>query len=347
MVRNICCRMLLLMIGLLLRVPDVFALQEITPYKYTNQERSKGLSFYKIPASSRYTLTRENNSELIYYLSKPQQSSFPIAILCGGSSSRNDIVSIIHFYRYFLKEFLDLGCAVVAIEQQGVDNDKINVDEFLEHYTRSARLNDHRLVIDYLSANPPKGWNGKFIFLGVSEGGPLVITLTADYSDRTIATINWAGAGDWPWEDELWVFMKNLEKTLPWHIKVRMKLPSWMPLSIDLYIPNSRNDFDELIGETIKNPTSTKELFGMTYKYHADAITEYPAYDYSKIKTPFLVVAGESDTIIQSCDAFVQKAKNSGAPMTYMRIEGMDHYIRHRPDIIDQSFVWLKECIKK
>jgi hypothetical protein len=26
----------------------------------------------------------------------------------------------------------------------------------------------------------------------------------------------------------------------------------------------------------------------------------------------------------------------------YIRVEGMDHYIRKRPDIIDQSFEWLK-----
>ncbi len=330
------------MIGLLVRVPDVVALQEITPYKYTNQEREKGLASYKIPESSRYALTRENNSELIYYLSKPQQGSFPIAILCGGSSSRNDVVSIIHFHRYFLQEFLDLGCAVITIEQQGVDNDKVCVDEFLEHYTRSARLKDHRQVIDCLAKNPPKGWNGTFVFMGVSEGGPLVTTLTTDYSNKTVATINWAGAGDWSWDDELWLFMQNLEKTLPWHIKVRMMFPSWMPLSIDLYIPDSRKKFDELISETIKNPVSAKELFGMPYRYHADALKAYPAHDYSKLKTPFLVVAGDQDTIIQSCDAFVQKAKDAGAPITYMRIAEMDHYIRHRPDVIEQSFAWLK-----
>jgi len=334
------------MICLLLKVPYLFAVQEITPYKYTNQERERGLSSYEIPVSSRHTLMRENNSELIYYLSKPQQSTFPIAILCGGSSSRNDVVSIIHFHRYFLREFLDLGCAVLTIEQQGINNNKINIDEFLEHYTRSARLKDHRQIIDYLSENPPQGWNGKFVFMGVSEGGPLVTTLTADYSNKIVATINWAGAGDWTWGDELWLFMQNLERTIPWYFKLRMTLPSWMPFSVDLYIPHSRKEYDQAINETIQNPISTKELFGMPYKYHADALKDYPAHDYSKLKTPFLVVAGDQDTIIQSCDAFVKKAKNAGAPITYMRIEGMDHYIRHRPDVIDQSFAWLRGYVR-
>ena len=53
------------------------------------------------------------------------------------------------------------------------------------------------MVINHLLKDPPKGWSGKFIFVGVSEGGPLVTALTAEYADITLATINWSGAGDW------------------------------------------------------------------------------------------------------------------------------------------------------
>lgn len=63
--------------------------------------------------------------------------------------------------------------------------------------------------------------------------------------------------------------------------------------------------------------------------------------DYKKIRTPFLFVAGAEDTIIDSSDAFVEKAKNSAVNMTYLRVEDMDHYVRKRPDIINQSFEWL------
>lgn len=80
---------------------------------------------------------------------------------------------------------------------------------------------------------------------------------------------------------------------------------------------------------------------GMTYLYHADAF-EKPSIDYAKIKIPFLVVAGAEDSIIESCDQFVQKALDAGAPITYFRVDGMDHYIRKRPDVIDKSFEWLK-----
>lgn len=82
-----------------------------------------------------------------------------------------------------------------------------------------------------------------------------------------------------------------------------------------------------------------------------DNISLYPKIGYEKIHTekihtPFLVVSGTEDTIIQSSDAFVEKARNSGANVTYLRVEGMDHYVRKRPDIIDQSFEWLRSQLK-
>lgn len=68
----------------------------------------------------------------------------------------------------------------------------------------------------------------------------------------------------------------------------------------------------------------------------------YPKVDYKRIRTSFLVVAGAKDTIIHSSDTFVEKAKNLGVDVTYLRIEDMDHYVRKRPDIINRSFEWLK-----
>ena len=86
---------------------------------------------------------------------------------------------------------------------------------------------------------------------------------------------------------------------------------------------------------------SDEEFLGMTYQYHADALL-YAAPRYTQIKTPFFVVSGAQDTIIQSSDAFVQKAKDAGVLLTYERVEDMDHYVRKRPDIILKSFEWLR-----
>jgi pimeloyl-ACP methyl ester carboxylesterase len=319
--------------------------QEITPHKFTDQERESGSPKYEIPASSRFTTIRTNSNspDIVYYFSQPQTDGFPVAILCGGSSLEDDIISIIHFHRYFLKEFLDLGVGVITVEQQGVDGNQINAREFMENYTRSNRLSDHRVVIEHLKKNPPKGWNGKLIFLGVSEGGPIVTTLTTDYPEMTLATINWSGAGDFSWDTELWYFMQDMIQNTPWYIKLRAQLSSWMPFSlVDLYFPKSRKDHDKAMNETIKNPTENLKLAGMTYKYHADALKTYPNPVYEKIRTPYLVVAGVKDSIIDSSDTFVAKAKEAGVPVTYMRISDMDHYVRKKEDVIKDSFDWLK-----
>jgi pimeloyl-ACP methyl ester carboxylesterase len=242
-----------------------------------------------------------------------------------------------------LQEFLDVGAAVVTIEQWGVDGQEVDEDVFMEHYTRSQRLADHCAVIDHIQAHPSLGWNGTFIFLGASEGGPLVTSLTERYQERALATINWCGAGDWGWRDELWAFLEGLRANGPWLLKILDRVPHWMPFS--LCWPRARADYDMCMDKALADPTHLKEFMGMTYAYHADAL-RYPLHDYTKIGTPYLVVAGGQDTIIQSADVFVDKARAAGAPITYMRIEDMDHYVRHRPEIVAESFTWLLQIMQ-
>lgn len=316
-----------------------WASEEITPYKFSGE--TEGMPNHEIPPSARSVLKRpcQNDPDIIYYLSKPAIDNYPIAILCGGSSSKEDISSIIHFHRYFLQEFLDLKIGVLTVEQRGVDGAKIDVEDFMEHYTRSARLHDHQTVIENIKANPPKGWNGKLIFLGVSEGGPIVTTLTQIYPDTTIATINWCGAGDLSWREELWAFLRQLvieNPECPHQIKLN-------ECQVCLKEITQRNHYDSAMDGTIQNPSPDLYFLNMTYKYHADALL-YPSPDYDKIRrTPFLVVAGVQDSFIDSSDAFVEKAQKAGVPISYLRIEDMDHYVRKRPDIIEQSFEWLKK----
>ena len=116
-------------------------------------------------------------------------------------------------------------------------------------------------------------------------------------------------------------------------------IPRWLPFSSN--IPKTRQAFDTLVQQIIQNPNPNQWLGGMTYLYHADAF-QRPSTQYNKINSPFLVVAGTADSSIASSDQFVEKARAAGAPITYFRIEGMDHYIRKRSDIIDRSFDWLK-----
>lgn len=100
-----------------------------------------------------------DSSDIVFYFSRPQRKNFPIAILVGGSSQEENVESIIHFHRYFLQKFLDLGIGIITIEQEGVDGNQVNKKKFMEHYTRSNRLSDHRAVIEYIKNHPPLGWN--------------------------------------------------------------------------------------------------------------------------------------------------------------------------------------------
>lgn len=97
----------------------VFAADDISPYKFSDAEYQNGFSEYKIPESSVFSVARSQNDapNITYYFSKPKQSKkYPIAIFCSGSESRESVSSIIHVHRYFLKEFLDLGSALITLE---------------------------------------------------------------------------------------------------------------------------------------------------------------------------------------------------------------------------------------
>jgi len=321
---------------------STLAFGEITPYKFIESDES--LPQYDIPNDSQFTIKEagENAADITYYFSKPKADGYPIAILCGGSSDKNNPSSIIHFHRYFLQELLDLGVAVLTVEQQGVRGNNIDNQEFTDHYTLSKRLHDHQMVIELIKASPPKNWNGEIIFMGVSEGGPIVTALTSEYTDITIATINWSGAGDWPWREELWAFIENLKMANP-ECPHGVKLKECNFCSEHMM---NRRDYDAHMDSMLRNPSVSEDFLNMTYKYHADA-SHFRLPNYERIRTPFLVVTGGLDTLIETSDAFVRKAEYAGCPVTYMRIADMDHYVRKRVDIIQESFDWLKREIQQ
>jgi len=319
---------LFLILSFMFSTNTPLAFDEITPHKFTDPNLD--LPEYDIPASSRFTAHRlePETPDLVYYFSRPKASVFPISIVCGGSSSEETVASCIHFHRYFLQEFLDLGTAVLTVEQRGVDGKNVNRKEFMEHYTCTARLQDLRGVIAHLKSNAPRGWNGKFVFFGVSEGGPLVTSLTTEYGDKTLATMDWSGASGWPWREELWVFLQKL-----WIENPECLGKNWA----------TREGYDAHMDYILKTPT-TEKFLNMTHKWVADALT-YPRPEYRNMSTPFLVVTGALDSLLPSSDAFVENAQKAGAPVTYLRVADMDHFVRHRPDIIQQSFDWLKQHI--
>ena len=272
---------------------------------------------YIVPSSIRYTLDRNLNDEpMIYYFSKPDIDSYYILVLCEGSSSIDDIDSVLGSRYFYEDRVKSLNVGYLTLEQWGIDGNQMNEKVYWEHYTYSLRLNDHIAVLQYLIKNPPTNWNGKFIFIGVSEGGELVTDLSILFHN-TIATINFVGAGDIPWKEVTWDYLE---------------------------VPRSRDEYDKITQEIIDNPTPNLWFESMTYLYQADAFKKLP-YDYDKIKVPLLVVKGTDEYDIKSCDLFVEKAIKASVPITYYRIDDMTHNIRNYPEIIDRSFDWVRTFI--
>ena len=153
---------------------------------------------------------------------------------------------------------------------------------------------------------------------------------------QTTATINWSGAGDWSWPNELWAWAKQVRKEHPF----LAGLYSWWHR-----IPKTRKGFNEMMAKTLRDPSDTRWIFGMTYSYHADAINN-AQFAYERIHAPMLIVCGTKDSLVESCDSFVRKAQVVNSPITYWRIDGMEHLIsQNKENIIPKSFEWLKQWL--
>lgn len=285
--------------------------------------------------SARLSIIKDDKTETVFYLTTPKVQRFPIVVVCEGSSTQDYIESVWRLHQYVQNDLEDMGLGILTIEKQGIDTDKIDRNRFFAHYTRSRRLRDHMAVINHLLKNPPTGFDGRLIFIGASEGGPLVNQLSVHYP-QTLATINWSGAGDWSWADELWAWGEQMRKKHPF----LSALYGWWH-----NVPKTRAEFDAVMDETVRDPSDKRIFLGITYRYHADAINTLKL-DYQKIHAPMLVVCGTKDSLINSCDAFVEKSKASHAPITYWRIEGMEHRIsQNKQNLIPKSFEWLKQWL--
>ncbi len=298
---------------------------------------------FSIPPKARHTMPRlfANEPDIVYYFSRPKNvETFPIVLLLGGSYNRQTLSSIFHLHRYFLQECMDLGLAIVSLEQWGVDGKNVNVDTFMEHYTRSRRLEDYQIAIKHFLAHPPAGWNGKFILFGISEGGPLVTRITEEFSDYITATINWAGAEALSWRDEFWICLQDVRRSFTWWQSALDALGQWIPFFE--HVPETREEYDALMNKIVKNPTAHKEFLKITYLYHADAC-QYPVPRYKKIKVPFLVAIGGLDPEIESFDQFVKSAQEATCPLTLIRVADCNHFVRRNPYIVTKTFEWLEE----
>ncbi len=113
-------------------------------------------------------------------------------------------------------------------------------------------------------------------------------------------------------------------------------------------LPKTRQEYDQVFAQILKNPTHTKWWFGQTYKYWADAFLHNIMDDFYALKIPLLIIMGTSDPGLKSCDELIDQASKHDMPITYWRIEGMNHTIsKDRPDIFPKSIEWLHKILSK
>lgn len=308
---------------------------EITPFKYDEIKPE-----YEVPEDSRFVVKRSFKRDVVYYLSKPEKASYPIAVLIDGSSSIGSVSSVIHFHRYFLQECLDLGMGALSVESLGVDGQKIDEKKWRYHYKRSGRVLWNKKAIEALKKNPPAGWNGKLVFIAVSEGGAIANELAAKYKNETLAVVNLCGASGKRWIEHVWNFVQKLDRedVLCSHKFIIRDCNRCKDIL-------NRGWLNFIMGSIRWENSPYENFLGMSGVYHADAMG-FPLPKYKKLTMPYLAVAGELDHDIECSDLFVEKAKEAGMDITYFRVEGMDHYIRKRPDILEQTFEWLGERVK-
>ena len=276
------------------------------------------------------------NPTINYYFSRPSLvNTYPIVILVGGSTDKEHLDSIANFHKYFSTELSQNKLGAISVDGWGADSNHINKSEFMNHYTRSQILSNYQQVIDHLIKHPPIGWNGKLAVLGVSEGGPIAEQLN-EQNEVIHATVLWSGAIDSSWRNTLWLDMHN--------IYVSVCVPLKNPIK-DCYDIATKDKFESRINSILANPSPESYFFNMTNMYVADGV-RFPIPDYNKLHGAILVVTGAKDTIIDSSDLFYGKAKRHDIDITYWRVESMDHLIRKRPDLINNSFSWLANKLK-
>lgn len=298
-------------------------------------------------AQTRLTLTREDGSELVYYISLPKnqehQESYCIMVLSEGSYNSHETKSILRLHNWVLPYFEYLPIALVSLEKYGIDGQQIDIRLFHEHNTRLQRIQDHELVVQALEKNSFPGWNKKFVFMGGSEGGYISTALAIEHTFSTQALIILAGLGAWSSHDEIWGFLQHMYAQ-------DVVGTSILALFNDDYELFSRTLFDKKIQEILNAPTAEKFWFGQTYKYWADAFSrdrEFNLHAFYDLKIPVLLVTGSKDPMIESCDALVEEATIYNTPITYWRIDDMSHNIKkEKPELFTEAAAWLQPHLK-
>ena len=260
----------------------------------------------------RYALPLENGSSLICYIETPQAHiSYPLVILIEGSHVQEQgPQSVLRIHNKFAEAILKANCGLITVERRGADGDHIDSSIYHRFNMPSQRLEDHLRLMTHIRGTFPEGWNGQFVIIGGSEGGPIAIKLA--YATDPSACIALVGCGDQSFKEYIWNFIQFMQA-------------SGVPLSNEL--PADRAAYEALCEMMKANPDPNQWWLGQTFLYWADALDQTEEREFLGLKCPVLVVAGSEDLECPSTDRLIEKACQNNQDVTYLRIKGMGHNV--------------------
>jgi pimeloyl-ACP methyl ester carboxylesterase len=380
---------------------SISSAQKITAFKLF-EEYDKNPSFsrpvYKVPASSHFQTERKelylhtlktnfDSSNWIekidYYLSLPaNQKNFPIVLIITGSVLPHELAnswSIIDLHRHYIEEIESLNCALLTIERLGCNDTSYDQSLYKKHYSVAQRIFDHETVLNELKKNPPKGWNGKIILWGISEGVMVAQQLAKKNPNEISLFIVWAfflqnkqcdyvnffledinrimkdHKDNYKKQSSLWSYLITYSSIYIEYIKEKFSnifqnklqkiLNIWHNDSFALVSPIKKNDFFYFAQYLLKNNNEniSGEAFGFPLAFWK-SLFELKPLEKNELHIPIKILVGEEDRIVAK---YAQKNSSTNPHISVTILPKTPHRIRKNSLSLETTLQEIKKVLNK
>lgn len=272
-----------------------------------------------------FFLQRQDGTFLEGYFSPPNQADSPIIFAIQGSSCE----SVLQWYTDLCDQMSPLGFGVVAIQKQGISQEKIDLVTYCQTNSLQQRQEDYALCLENMHRICPD-WIGKFIFWGTSEGGMLAAHLASQTPQTAAVLLFGAGGGMKPREEVKWVICHRLEEQK----------------ALQSEIDDCMSFLNEQMDAMMLDPTPDKEFLGNTYKWWSSLLdAEEMVNSLSQTSFPVFLIHGVEDNKIpvSSADLAAEALKHPET-LTYLRLEGYGHDL-DTTEVYETACRWLTSIL--
>lgn len=267
--------------------------------------------FVDVETAKLHFLTRKKASDI------ESRESAPIVLIHGSSGSSADME--LAFFEAFPPD-IDL----YAFDRPGIgwSETKLHPLEMSDPMKQAEAIH---MAVNKLKLKKP-------IIVGHSWGGAVAIAYAKQFGDEITGAVSLAGVA-YPWEGPYGWYEVLLTTPVINHIFSRLFLNKigqlYVPLSIkSIFEPEpAREDYREgAQTEILLRPS--KIINNSYYSYNLRRHLETMSEDYKDIKTPFLIVAGNRDYIVNT-KRQSERFHNAVADSEYMLLKGVGHMPHH------------------